>query len=163
MKDTERIAEVLGQVSLFARLSRRRLRRLAAHTTTRTYAAGDVILRQGDTAMSFYVILTGSVHVIRDAGEDHQLVIARMGERSFFGEMGLIDDQPRLTTVVATEPTECAMVAKWDFEKQLRSHPEIALALVPVLNARIRELQARLAGTFPRPGDPEPAHKAGGV
>jgi len=163
MRDTDRIAQVLGQVSLFARLGRRRLRRLAEHATTRTYAPGDVILRQGDTAMSFYVILTGSVHVLRDAGEDHQLVIARMGECSFFGEMALIDDRPRLTTVVATEPTECAMVAKWDFERELHRHPEIALALLPVLNTRIRELQARLAGGLPRSGEPELAHKAGGA
>jgi CRP/FNR family transcriptional regulator, cyclic AMP receptor protein len=152
--DTERRAEILGRVSLFGGLGRRQLRRLAEHTTTRSYAAGDVILREGDTSMSFYVILSGSVRVVRDAGEESPLIIGRMGELSFFGEMGLIDDMPRVTTIVAAEPTECAMLAKWDFESQLRNQPDIALALIPVLNTRIRELQARLAGN-PPPGDSE--------
>ena len=54
--------------------------------------------------------------------------------------MGLIDDQPRSATVIADEPTECALLAKWDFQNELREDPEIALALLPVLNARIRRL-----------------------
>jgi CRP/FNR family cyclic AMP-dependent transcriptional regulator len=140
------LVATLARVSLFERLSERKLRRLAERMTRRTYAAGDVIVRAGDTCMSFYVILSGSVRVVLDAGGGRQLVIDDVGELEFFGEMGLIDDMPRLTTVVAIEPTECALLAKWDFEHQLRSDPGVALALFPVLNARIRELQARLAG-----------------
>lgn len=157
MVDTERLAEILGKVALFGRLNRRGLRRLAAQTTTRAYAPGDVIVREGDTSMSFYVILAGSVNVVCESGEEDQLVIGRMGELSFFGEMGLIDDMPRATSIVAAERTECAMLTKWDFEGQLRNQPDIALALIPILNTRIRELQARLAGN--RPGDPEPADR----
>jgi CRP/FNR family transcriptional regulator, cyclic AMP receptor protein len=59
--------------------------------------------------------------------------------------MGLIDDLPRAATVIAVEPTECALLARWDFQNELRDDPDIALALLPVLNARIRELDARLA------------------
>ncbi len=144
-EDVARVAAALARVSIFRRVSHRRLRRLAEHTTRRTYPAGDVIVREGDTCMSFYVILSGSVRIVREAGGERELVIDRVGELGFFGEMGLIDDVPRLTTVVALEPTECALLAKWDFEDQLRDDPEVALALIPVLNARIRELQARLA------------------
>ena len=59
--------------------------------------------------------------------------------------MGLIEDQPRAATVVARGADECALLAKWDFQNELRDDPEIALALLPVLNARIRELDALLA------------------
>ncbi|CCF84772.1 hypothetical protein NITHO_3920001 [Nitrolancea hollandica Lb] len=65
--------------------------------------------------------------------------------------MGLIDDAPRSATVVAIVPTECALLSKWDFRKELRHDPDIALALLPVLNERIRELEARL--TQDRPAD----------
>jgi CRP/FNR family cyclic AMP-dependent transcriptional regulator len=145
-RDVARVAAALGQVSIFRRLRPRKLRRLAEQTTRRTYPAGDVIVREGDTCMSFYVVLSGSVRIVREAGAERELVIDEIGELGFFGEMGLIDDVPRLTTVVAVEPTECALLAKWDFESQLRDDPDVALALIPVLNARIRELQARLAG-----------------
>jgi CRP/FNR family cyclic AMP-dependent transcriptional regulator len=143
--DTESVAQVLRRISLFAPLSRRQLRRLAERMTTRRYAEGDVIVREGDTSMSLYVLLAGSVRVVRDADAETPLVIAQMGERSFFGEMGLIDDLPRVATIVAAEPTACAILAKWDFESQLRRQPGIARALIPVLNARIRGLQARLS------------------
>jgi CRP-like cAMP-binding protein len=72
------------------------------------------------------------------------MVIVEERRASFFGDMGLIDDMTRSATVVAVEPTECALLARWDFQRELRGDPEIALALIPVLNARIRELEARL-------------------
>ena len=65
-----------------------------------------------------------------------------LGPAGFLKEMGLIDGLPRSATVVAVEPTECALLAKWDFANDLRKDPDIALA--PVLHPRIRELDARL-------------------
>ena len=62
-----------------------------------------------------------------------------------FGEMGLIEDLPRAATVVAEQPTTCALLAKWDFQNELRDDPEIALSLLPVLTGRIRELDSLLA------------------
>jgi hypothetical protein len=47
--------------------------------------------------------------------------------------------------VVAVELTTCALLAKWDFQNELRDDPEIALALLPVLTGRIRELDTMLA------------------
>jgi len=68
-----------------------------------------------------------------------------VGRGGFFGEMGLIDDAPRAATVTAEEPTECALLAKWDFQTELRHDPDITLTLLPILTQRIRELEARLA------------------
>jgi CRP-like cAMP-binding protein len=52
---------------------------------------------------------------------------------------------PLATTVVAVEPTECALLARWDFQNELRDDPDIALALLPVLNERIRNLNEQVA------------------
>ncbi len=59
--------------------------------------------------------------------------------------MGLIDDTERERTVIAEEPTECALLVKPDFQHELREDPEIALALLPILNGRIRRLEEELA------------------
>jgi CRP/FNR family transcriptional regulator, cyclic AMP receptor protein len=72
-------------------------------------------------------------------------VLEELGPGGAFGEMGLIDDMPRAASVIAIEPTECVLLARWDFQNELREDPEIALALLPVLNARIRDLNERLA------------------
>ena len=69
----------------------------------------------------------------------------KAGPGTFFGEMGLIDDTARERTVIADEPTECALLVKPDFQNELREAPEIALALLPILNGRIRRLEEELA------------------
>lgn len=143
----ESAADVEGtfaRVPLLGRLSRRQRAALARLATRRTFGEGATIVRQGDTAMTFYVILTGRVRVVRESEGGGQLERRELGPGGFFGEMGLIDDQPRSATVIALEPTECALLARWDFQNELREDPDIALALLPVLTERVRELEARL-------------------
>lgn len=142
---SEAVEEALGQVTLFSRLSERQRARLARFATTRDYKRGATIVRQGDTSMSLYVILSGSVRVDRESeGGGGAVQVERLGPGGAFGEMGLLDDQPRAATVVAEEPTTCALLAKWDFQNELREDPAIALALLPVLTGRIRELDSLL-------------------
>lgn len=140
------IEETLHGVTLFSRLTARQRARLARFATTRTFPEGSVIVRQGDTSMSLYVILSGSVRVAReDDGGGGSIDVEQLDAGGAFGEMGLIEDLPRAATVVALEPTTCALLAKWDFQNELRDDPEIALALLPVLTGRIRELDTMLA------------------
>jgi CRP-like cAMP-binding protein len=138
------IEQAFGAVALFSHLTDRQRGRLAALATTRSYEAGAVIVRAGDTSMSFYVVLSGRVRVQRPGARDGGGHVRELGPTGSFGEMGLIDDQPRSATVVAIEPTTCGLLAKWDFANELREDPDIALALLPVLHGRIRELEARL-------------------
>ena len=140
------IEETLHGVTLFARLTPRQRARLARFATIRTFPEGSVIVRQGDTSMSLYVILEGSVRVAReDEGGGGSIEVEQLGAGGAFGEMGLIEDMPRAATVVAVDETTCALLAKWDFQNELREDPEIALALLPVLTGRIRELDTMLA------------------
>lgn len=134
----------LGAVPIFARLSDSQLTRLALRTTTRTFPAGTVIVREGDTSMSLYVILSGGVRVDRSRAEGGAVKVAELGAREAFGEMGLIDDAPRSATVTAESETTCALLAKWDFQNEIREDPEIAVALLPVLAQRIRAVNERL-------------------
>ncbi|HKY76482.1 MAG TPA: cyclic nucleotide-binding domain-containing protein [Acidimicrobiia bacterium] len=149
MSDVE---AVLASIPMFEHLGDRQRARLGQHICRRAYPAGAVIVRQGDTSMSFYVVLSGRVRVVRhSAGHDGAggdgVDILDEGPGSFFGEMGVIDDLPRAATVMALEPTECGLLAKWDFQRELSADPGIALSLISVLNARIRTLEDRLTAT----------------
>jgi CRP-like cAMP-binding protein len=140
------VEEALARVPLLSRLSDGQRARLAGRVTRRTFRDGSTIVKQGDTSMSFYVLLSGRVRVEHESrGRGVNVEIEELGPGAAFGEMGLIDDLPRAATVLALEPTECALLARWDFQNELRDDPDIALALLPVLNARIRDLDARLA------------------
>jgi CRP/FNR family cyclic AMP-dependent transcriptional regulator len=139
----------LGAVPIFARLRDDQLSRLALRTTARAFAPGTVIVREGDTSMSLYVILSGSVRVDRSRPEGGTVRVAELGVRDAFGEMGLIDDAPRSATVTAETETTCALLAKWDFQNEIREDPEIAVALLPVLTQRIRAMNERLGRAGP--------------
>jgi CRP/FNR family cyclic AMP-dependent transcriptional regulator len=145
MKSQLPLPDALATVPLLSRLSSTQRTRLAKLATTRKYQAGSVIVRQGDTSMSFYVILSGRVRVEQELGDNQRLTLREFGPGGYFGEMGLIDDMPRSATVVAVEPTECALLAKWDFGNELREDPDIAMALLPILSQRIRDLEAQRA------------------
>ena len=138
------VEAVLACVPMFRHLGSRQRARLARRFCRRRYPAGEVIVRQGDTSLSFYVVLSGRVRIVRHSVGDAGIEIVEEGPGSSFGEMGLIDDLPRAATVVALAPTECALLAKWDFARELKADPGIALALISVLNARIRRLDDRL-------------------
>lgn len=142
--DPEAIEGVFAEVPLLERLTARQRARLAGKATTRSYPAGSVIVRQGDTSMALYVVLSGGVRIDRESEAGAPVQVDEAGRGGFFGEMGLIEDLPRAATVSAEEDTECALLAKWDFQNELRTDPDIALALLPVLGARIRELDEQL-------------------
>jgi CRP/FNR family transcriptional regulator, cyclic AMP receptor protein len=128
------VEQAFARTALLAELTPPERRRLASRATTRSYPAGTTILRQGDTSMAVYVILSGRVAVQIGA----QLV-REIGTDDFFGELGVLDDAPRSATIVALEPTHCALLAAWD----IRRNPRIALGLLPILAQRLREAHAR--------------------
>jgi CRP/FNR family transcriptional regulator, cyclic AMP receptor protein len=131
VRDLER---TFARTALLSGLTPSERRRLASRATTHSYPVGSTILRQGDTSMAVYVILTGRVAVQIGAQ-----VVREIGTDGFFGELGVLDDAPRSATIVALEPTECALLGAWD----VRRNPRIALGLLPILAQRLREAQAR--------------------
>jgi len=92
-----------------------------------------VIARQGEIGTGFFVVVDGSVRVVRDGDE-----LARLGPGDFFGEMSVIDGLPRVATVVTSVPTRCLALASWEFEQLVLEHPSIGLAILRGLSARLR-------------------------
>ncbi len=140
------VEAVLATVPMFRHLGPRQRDRLAQLFCRRSYQAGDVVVRQGDTSMSFYLVLSGRVRVVRDVG-DVAVDIVEEGAGSFFGEMGVIDDLPRAATVVALGADRVRPAGQVGLSRELSADPGIALALISVLNARIRTLEDRLTRT----------------
>ena len=94
-----------------------------------------MIARQGDVGTGFFLVASGSVRVVRD-GE----TIAKLGPGDFFGELSVLDGQPRIAQVIADEPTVCLALASWDFEAVVKEQPAVALAILRGLAGRLREL-----------------------
>ncbi|MFN0071965.1 MAG: Crp/Fnr family transcriptional regulator [Chloroflexota bacterium] len=144
--DRETIAQALKRVPFLTTLNGRDLNYIAGLASVRSYRAGAIIVQQDDTAIALYCILSGQVRVERQQADGAKsILLAEMGPGGFFGEMSLVDDFPRSASVTAQDDTVCALLSKWDFQKELRSHPEMSLALLRVLSQRIRALDEKLA------------------
>jgi len=136
--------ETLAKVPLFSELGRKDLRQLAQMAVERHYKAGATILEEGEKAVAFFVLIEGRAEVVRgvDTAHPHRLTEVEAG--SFFGEMGLLDGEPRAATVRALDDCTCLVLSRWDFVGELRSNPHMAVAMLPVLSRRIRALDERL-------------------
>ncbi len=130
------IESALRDAGLFSGVDARTVSRVARQGTLRSYAPGEVIIRQGDAASAFYLILKGRVAVAQEAnGQVNQLGTQEPG--SFFGEMALIEDHPRTASVTAIEPTECFLMVAWEFTALMHEHPSVTEALLRELITRI--------------------------
>jgi len=157
---SNRQIEVLRNVPIFAGLGDAELIKLSKLLENKKFQAGDVLVREGDLASEMYVIFEGSVRVERERpGTDTPpLVITTLAEGSCFGEMALIDIQPRSASVVAETSGEMEIFHNGDF-LQLSEWNIHSFALI-VMNIA-REISRRLRGAnktlleLSKSGEPE--------
>jgi CRP/FNR family cyclic AMP-dependent transcriptional regulator len=134
------IEDTLASIELFANIDKEDLRRLANATVVRNFNKGDVIVREREAGVAFYVIAKGSVEVVKGLGTPNEQVIDTIKAGSFFGEMALFDNQVRSASIRAAEPTECLILTKWDFNAEMEQNGRIATAMLAVLARRIRHM-----------------------
>lgn len=133
--------EFLKHVRLFEDLDRKSLDSIANSAVEQSYQPGQEIVRQGDTGVGAFIIRSGRAEVIQEhGGKTERLGELKAGD--VLGEMALLDEFPRSATVRAIEPTTCLGIQRWHFKGILESHPQIALALLPVLTRRLRRAEA---------------------
>ena len=132
--------ETLKKVPIFAKLEDKHLKQLAGIMVPRKFAAGDVVVKEGDAGAGVFLISSGQVEVVK--GDD---VLNTLGPGEFFGEMSLFEGFPRSATVRAMEDTECLAMTRWDFRAELSQHAEIAVAVLETVVRRLREADAKLS------------------
>jgi hypothetical protein len=101
----------------------------------KTYAPGEIIFRQGDSADCLYVINAGEVEVIQDAGET-ETILARLGPGEYFGEMALLSNAPRNATIRAATDLEALTIHRDDFTSLYGSIPALRQSLEETMQHR---------------------------
>jgi CRP/FNR family cyclic AMP-dependent transcriptional regulator len=130
--------DLLGSVWLFERCSNKELDLLQEAATEMEFPAGKELTTQGEMGRHFMVIVEGEAEVTRDGTH-----IAALGPGSFFGEMSLLDGQPRTATVTTREPTRVLMITHTAFNGALATMPSVDRKMLTVLAARLRDIEAR--------------------
>ena len=135
---------VLKSVPMFAAFPEDQLRTLAALVTRRSASRGSTIMAEGDRVDSLYIVMSGRLKVMMGEADGKEVILGILGPGEFFGEMGLIDDQPRSASVVAIEPCELLTVTKRAFRKCLLENVEVAMAVLRVVVRRLREADRKI-------------------
>jgi CRP-like cAMP-binding protein len=130
---TEEKMAWLERVELFKGLPADAMRRIAERCGEIDFPPGRHIVTQGMIGNGLYIVVAGRARVVK--GDE---VVAELGPGDFFGELSVIDQLPRMASVIADEPTTCLALASWDLIAEIERDPQLALNLLRGLALRLR-------------------------
>ncbi len=121
----------------------------------RRFEAGDTLFRQGDPSDVAIQILSGSVDVLREVG-DEAIVLGTVRAGEFVGEMGVLEGRPRSATVRAAARVEAELIERQAFLDRVSDEPELARKLLVRMSTRLRDVEDTLTGLYARAGEDAP-------
>jgi NTE family protein len=136
--------DLLESIPLFESLSKDAREFIASRLKTEAFASGEMIVRQGDTGDSLYIIIRGLVKVTRRGKTGASKELARLQTGDYFGEMSLLAGQPRSADITAVTDTTTLVLYKNDMDEILREYPTIAVHFGKVLSKRLRDSDHKL-------------------
>jgi len=139
-------AQRLRTIPLFTQLSDEEVTRVTQAARERTYPKNSVILFEDDPGDALYVVLTGEVKVVLIGEDGREVILSILRSGDFFGEMSLIDNQPRSAHVIATEASNLMVLRRDEFRDCLEQAPRIALGLLQALSRRLRRADDKIGG-----------------
>jgi CRP/FNR family cyclic AMP-dependent transcriptional regulator len=130
-------------VAPFADLDEGALSKLAPGGAVRAYPRNVVVVSEGDTTDSLYVVLSGKVKVFVSDETGKEVVINTIGAGDYFGEL-VLDGGRRSASIMTLEPSRFFVIPQREVEALLATHPEFARSLMRKLIGRVRSLTARV-------------------
>jgi small-conductance mechanosensitive channel len=141
--EREELTGLLAEVDFLRPIGAEGIARLAGLARTAIFGRDEVVLRQGERGESFFLIMAGEVSV-RANGVTSE--IARLRRGDFFGEMSLLNGEPRSATVVAATDAKLLCLGRDGFADLLAANEQLARAVAEVLARRSAELRERVCG-----------------
>ena len=138
MPDQDKTVSFLAKVPLFHNLKRGQLERLAKRVVPREYKAGQDIVTQGKGGAGLFVVSSGHAEAVLVRTDGTKTVVNTFGPTDFFGELALLDEEPRTASVVATEDTKCLVLSQWEFLGALREDADMGIVIMQELARRFR-------------------------
>src|SRR5919107_2144740 len=138
--------DFLTTVPLFAGIDPAELVQPADMTREKFYPRGSVILFENDPGDSLFVVRQGRVKVVLIGEDGREVILGVLGVGEHFGELSLIDDQPRSAHVIAMEDTSLLVLRREDFRRRVEANTSVAWALLNELSRRLRRADNKIGG-----------------
>jgi CRP-like cAMP-binding protein len=139
-------ADFLATVPLFGSLDPEELQRFAELAREKFYPRGSVILFEHDPGDSLFIVRQGAVKVVLIGEDGREVILGVLGVSEHFGELSLIDDQPRSAHVIAMEDSHLLVLRREDFRRRVESSPAVAWSLITELSRRLRRADEKIGG-----------------
>ena len=131
---------MLDNIPLFSGLQTDELSRLSNRAVIHSYPKNTIVMNQGDEGNSLHVIVSGKVKVFLSNEDGKEIILNTEGPGEYFGEMALLDSEPRSASVITVEPSKMAIISKSDFESFLHESPQTTLKILQHTLSRLRAL-----------------------
>lgn len=138
------VADFLATVPLFKSLPADEVAKFAEAVREKSCPRGSVILFEDDPGDSLFVVRRGRVKVVHVAEDGREVILGLLSEGEHFGELSLIDDQPRSAHVIAMEDAELLVLRRDDFRRRVEANPSVAWALLLELSRRLRRADIKI-------------------
>jgi CRP/FNR family transcriptional regulator/CRP/FNR family cyclic AMP-dependent transcriptional regulator len=137
--------ELLRTVPIFTELGDPDLEKLTGLATRKRYPKDGVVFFENEAGDSLFMIADGRVKVTILGDDGREIILSVLGPGEFFGEMSLLDNEPRSATTIAAEDAELLCLSRPDFEGVLRENPSIMATLIKVLSGRLRHANHQIS------------------
>ncbi len=134
----------LKAVPFFTQLSDHELDVVRSVASEKAYPKNAVVLTEGDVGDSLFMIQSGKVKVFIGDEEGREIILKILGPGDFFGEMSMIDKQPRSASVTTLEAAVFLVLSHSAFEKCIEEAPRIGKFVMQVLAQRVREADRKI-------------------
>jgi CRP/FNR family transcriptional regulator/CRP/FNR family cyclic AMP-dependent transcriptional regulator len=138
------VRDSLAEVPLFAELQGADIDLIAQRVRQRRYRGGEAIFHRDDPGHALYIILSGRVKVHNETPDGSDVILAVLAEGEFFGDLSILDGEPRSADVSTLEPTEALVLTRDDLLDCIRQAPQIAINLLATLAGRLRRTNESL-------------------
>lgn len=135
--------DLIRKIDFFEPLDAKIISRIAEVCIAREYAAGDYIVKQGESGLGLFFITRGRVKVEIDKNGT-RAIVAELRAEDFLGELSIIDNKPRSANVICLEDTSCLLLTRDSFSKLMNKYPEIAIQMAKALAGRIRATNEKM-------------------
>jgi CRP/FNR family transcriptional regulator/CRP/FNR family cyclic AMP-dependent transcriptional regulator len=133
------VEDFASNVPLFKELRRRDREAICEAMIAREFTAGEVIVHEDDDeTQTFFIIASGKVHVAVLTSEGKQAILATLNKGDFFGEMAILDGEPRSASVIAATQCRLVMLYRRPFIEILQKFPRITIEMLVAMSRRLR-------------------------
>jgi len=130
----------LKNIPLFSELENAELKAIISNALIRHYPKNAIIINEGDTTDSLYILLAGKVKAYLSDDTGREIILSIQGAGDYIGELAIIDEQPRSASVMTMEPSKFCIISKAYFDSCLVNNPTIAIKLLRAQTQRVRRL-----------------------